>query len=262
MCRKELGHAAVSKGPGRIERAIRALFDAHPDLAFVTDEIAEHCYPNARPIERKHQVATLRAAHRVVANDPDWTGARAKSRGTHWVFYNRGNLQSYSLGRLIAGSFVVYRSQKRSEEAERCLDRWAFSDSNRPGPMSQVIRDRAEALQELYDPGHSYVSYMSPPNGTGGLCDGMWLAQVQQHVAYRDGDAEMRAAIDARREREREAWLAMGSGKRFPPVGDTRQETLTALAERARSLIVQNDPDTVRDGLAAIAGELETMAST
>jgi hypothetical protein len=26
----------MSRGPGRIERAIRELFDAHPDLAFVT----------------------------------------------------------------------------------------------------------------------------------------------------------------------------------------------------------------------------------
>jgi hypothetical protein len=38
--------ADMSKGPGRIERAIRQLFDAHPDLAFVTDELCEHCYPD------------------------------------------------------------------------------------------------------------------------------------------------------------------------------------------------------------------------
>jgi hypothetical protein len=47
----------MSRGPGRIARAIRQLFDANPDLAFVTDELCEHCYPDARPIERKHQVA-------------------------------------------------------------------------------------------------------------------------------------------------------------------------------------------------------------
>jgi hypothetical protein len=86
------------ESPGRVERAIRELFDAHPDEAFITDELvqrflgsthmgrcqnlarrlrvtpnrnerfhgidvlAEHCYPRARPIERKHQVAVLRAA--------------------------------------------------------------------------------------------------------------------------------------------------------------------------------------------------------
>ena len=49
----------MSRGPGRIERALRALFDAHPDLAFVTDELCEHCYPGV-VIEKKHQVAVLR----------------------------------------------------------------------------------------------------------------------------------------------------------------------------------------------------------
>ena len=127
--------------------------------------------------------------------------------------------------------------------------------------MSSVIRDRAEALQKLYEPGHSYVSCMSPPNGRGGLCDGMWLAQVQEHIAYRDGDAEVCAAIDESRERAREASLAMGSGKRFVPVDDDRQETLRALAERARSLAVEIDPDAVRAGLAEIAGELDAMVT-
>jgi hypothetical protein len=63
----------MSRGPGRLERAIRALFDANPDLAFVTDELCEHCYPDARPIQRKHQVAVLRAAWNVLKHDPDWT---------------------------------------------------------------------------------------------------------------------------------------------------------------------------------------------
>jgi hypothetical protein len=58
------GKSPVSRGAGRIERAIRELFDTHPDLAFITDELAEHCYHDAGAIERKHQVAVLRAAHK------------------------------------------------------------------------------------------------------------------------------------------------------------------------------------------------------
>ena len=84
----------MSKGPGRIERTIRALFDAHPDLAFVTDELTEHCYPDARPIERKHQVAILRAAHKVVAHDPNWQAWRIDGQGSGWVFGNHANLSS------------------------------------------------------------------------------------------------------------------------------------------------------------------------
>jgi hypothetical protein len=41
-------------------RAIHELFGAPPELAFVTDELAEHCFPDADKIERKHQVSVLR----------------------------------------------------------------------------------------------------------------------------------------------------------------------------------------------------------
>jgi hypothetical protein len=40
----------MSRGPGCIERAIRQLFDANSHIALVTDELAEHCYPDARPV--------------------------------------------------------------------------------------------------------------------------------------------------------------------------------------------------------------------
>jgi hypothetical protein len=36
----------MSRGPGRIERAIRALFDAHPDDTFTTDYLVKHCNPD------------------------------------------------------------------------------------------------------------------------------------------------------------------------------------------------------------------------
>lgn len=62
----------MSRGPGRIERAIRALFDAHPDDAFTTADLCRACYPDARRIEHKHVVAVTRAAKKVLAHDPDW----------------------------------------------------------------------------------------------------------------------------------------------------------------------------------------------
>ena len=62
----------MSRGPGRIERAIRALFDASPDRAFLTADLCEHCFPNVRRIERKHEVSTLRAVRKIIADDPDW----------------------------------------------------------------------------------------------------------------------------------------------------------------------------------------------
>ena len=61
----------MSRGPGRIERAIRALLDAHPDEAFTTDDLAAHCYPDADVIEHKHRVAVVRAANKVIAGRGD-----------------------------------------------------------------------------------------------------------------------------------------------------------------------------------------------
>lgn len=68
----------MSRGPGRIERAIRALLDAPPDdyEGFGSEDLAEHCYPGVT-IERKHRVVVLRAAHKIVAADPAWTFERA-----------------------------------------------------------------------------------------------------------------------------------------------------------------------------------------
>src|SRR5690242_2974162 len=107
----------MSRGPGRIERAIRQLFDAHPDLAFVTDELAEHCYPDARPIERKHQVAVLRAAHKVVEDDPDWRIWKIVGMGCGYAFVNVCNVQSYVIGRNLCTVFpdIIYRSPKRAQ---------------------------------------------------------------------------------------------------------------------------------------------------
>jgi hypothetical protein len=68
----------MSRGPGRIERAIRELFDARPPDGyggFSAEAMCEYVYPGVA-IERKHRVAVLRAAHKIVAADPEWTFER------------------------------------------------------------------------------------------------------------------------------------------------------------------------------------------
>jgi hypothetical protein len=103
----------MSRGPGKIERAIRALFDAQFDMAFITEELVRHCYPelNRKTIKRKHQVSVIRAAQKVTQRQWDsgtgydtcWESSITRSRnggGNGWVFYNSLSLQSYALGRL------------------------------------------------------------------------------------------------------------------------------------------------------------------
>ena len=105
----------MSRGPGRIERAIRQLFDSSPDLAFVTIELVEHCFPELEwEPEAKHFVSVLRAAHKVIAADPDWQAARIEGQGRGWVFFNHANVQSLALSRMIADGYrQYYRSRAR-----------------------------------------------------------------------------------------------------------------------------------------------------
>jgi hypothetical protein len=195
----------MSKGAGRIERAIRELFDAHPDLAFITDELAEHCFPEAEAIERKHQVSVLRAAQKVVAPDPDWRAWRIEGQGRGWVFVNLANVQSYTLGRIIADRSYIYRSEKRA------LRRAGIWVRRGPGIRAKLVKspygyiaDRSK-LAEVAVNGGDWVTRRKIDNGT-------WAKEVAEHIAYRDGDAGARAVIDAKREEDFQAWLAVGRG--------------------------------------------------
>jgi hypothetical protein len=65
-------------------------------------KLVRHCFSNVEVSERKHQVSVLRAAHKVVAADPDWVAKRMGHQGGGWVFFNHANVQSYALSGLIS----------------------------------------------------------------------------------------------------------------------------------------------------------------
>ena len=68
----------MSKGPGRVARAIVAALEAAPTNALTTQELCERCYEP--PITKKHRVAVLRALKQVMARRDDIaTMARADS---------------------------------------------------------------------------------------------------------------------------------------------------------------------------------------
>jgi hypothetical protein len=162
----------MSKGPGRLERAIRQLFADKPGRALITDELVERCYPDARPFEKKHTVAVLRAAHKVVASDPNWQEWEiGGGRNVGLVFVNMDNIESYALGRLISGDFVsAWRrpSEWRVEEYKNLRVKLDTEDhrrlmapgaawhrfveihrAERDGDTARAIRLKAEAEGEL-----------------------------------------------------------------------------------------------------------------
>lgn len=234
----------MSRGPGRIERAIRALFDASPDLAFVTDELVEHCYPDAKPIERKHQVAVLRAAWNVVARDPNWGAIRGRNGD---VFCNFDNVQSYGLAQLIHDGYWHTKSERWAKRHRA----WWGEDSIR----KNLLLNR-ERLIEHHNGKHQQDC---APGG-------IWYRWVEVHRAERDGDGDRAATIrtDIRAGVMGQMGQLLGGAgisKRCRGPDDGQETTLnhqpTDLATRLRALMAQNDPDVVRAGLADMAAALD-----
>jgi hypothetical protein len=104
----------MSKGPGRVEREIEALFRNKPNDAFATWEICWRVYPNVSTLERKHKVAVTRAAKKVCARLPDWQSTKTWYRGGELVFFNHASVKSYGLARRKSDSRHLSDEQIRA----------------------------------------------------------------------------------------------------------------------------------------------------
>jgi hypothetical protein len=60
----------MSRGPGKIERAIGQAFKAEPERTFGTDDLIAIAFPHIDQVEKKHRVSVLRAARGACR----WTG--------------------------------------------------------------------------------------------------------------------------------------------------------------------------------------------
>ena len=78
----------MSRGPGRVERAIKAAFDAEPTRVFTTEYLCTHVYAGATKIEKKHRVSLIRAAKRVLQREHNWRMTRTHMPGAPFLFFN------------------------------------------------------------------------------------------------------------------------------------------------------------------------------
>ncbi|HEY5930617.1 MAG TPA: hypothetical protein VIU02_09930 [Burkholderiales bacterium] len=122
--RKEI---LMSKGPGKIERAIEWMLAANPEMTYTLDELAAAAYlGETNRIEKKHRVATLRAA-RNVSSRVYWHYLRSGDHGRPLIFYNRLNAASRS----IARNRNIGRSHAETAalwQRDRPSDRFGLSD--------------------------------------------------------------------------------------------------------------------------------------
>lgn len=152
----------MSKGPGRIERAIQAAFAAEPDNAFTTEDLIDRVYPGANRAERKHRVAVTRAAKQTCERlaEQGWRWASSESLGRRLVFYNMYDVQSYAMGRLKTDSYPRYRNTD-------------------PRSMRSASEDDLRARLSPGGRDHHLV-----------VEGGAWWSHVDGWIAERDGDHE------------------------------------------------------------------------
>ena len=100
----------MSRGPGRIEQAIAALLDAEPDNAFTTEELCERVYPGVNRVEKKHRVAVLRAANKLIKRRDNTDCMRCGNLGGTRVYFNLDNVMSYAMARLKTDRLNHYRN--------------------------------------------------------------------------------------------------------------------------------------------------------
>ena len=96
----------MSRGPGRVQRAIAQCFRDNPDRAFTTADLVAVCFPDEER-ESKHEVSVLRAVRDVLERSRDDWHMTRYSGGT-WVFYNAASLPSRT-----DGNSKNYRKIKR-----------------------------------------------------------------------------------------------------------------------------------------------------
>ena len=89
----------MSRGLGKIEKAIEAAFTAYPSATFSVLDLGPIAYPGLDSMEKKHRAAIIRAADKV-AERLWWWKCINERPGGHVIYCNRLDVRSYAIGRL------------------------------------------------------------------------------------------------------------------------------------------------------------------
>lgn len=126
----------MSRGPGKIERAIEAAFASKPGDIFTTEDLTALAYPGINRAEKKHRVAVIRAADRA-ARRMGWKAWRREAPGHELVYLNLRNVRSYAIGRMRAD---FTRNNLTTEDLRQIVDgthphqRYYTKDAERAQP--------------------------------------------------------------------------------------------------------------------------------
>jgi hypothetical protein len=85
----------MSHGPGKIEQAISAAFEAHPDSSFTIGDLARIAFPEASPVDKRHRVSVRRAARKVV-NRGRWCAFNLRTGRREVAYCNLDSEHSFA----------------------------------------------------------------------------------------------------------------------------------------------------------------------
>jgi hypothetical protein len=223
----------MSRGPGRIERAIRQLFDKRPDEAFTTDQLCVLCYnlTYLREVKRHHRVAVVRAGKHVVDLDPDWDIWFTRTPGRPLIWHNAASERSVAMAKVLR----VFAQGSPIEVQEWTQD---VLDGNEVGallaPDGWVSHRVAKHLEKRQD------DTRDKAKATRLVCAARAIGNTYKEK------------VELVRKHEEVAKLIRILG--------AYQGMAADLAERIRWLMQVNDPDMVRKGLGEIADALEASS--
>jgi hypothetical protein len=157
----------MSRGPGRIERAIGDILGAELDNAFTAEELCERVYPGV-PVEKKHRISVIRAVKKLAMHRSEIGRLTGDGLGSKFVFYRRDSVNSYAMARL------------------KCDNGYRSHDPRLP----YCRTNEAQLRRRLDDDRHRELM---APGGT-------WWLEVEIFTAERDGELEKAVRLKAERQ--------------------------------------------------------------
>ena len=136
-------HPDVSRGPGRIQRAIESTFRQNPSSTYSVDELAAVAYPGINQVEKKHRVAVLRAAA-AAAETCGWWYGQAQRPGHSMIYGNPLDLRSYAIWAMrrdfLSGSMTSEQLAKALDDPKDWRSEWKnVQPGGSCGTMSRSI---------------------------------------------------------------------------------------------------------------------------
>ncbi len=146
----------MSRGPGRIQRAIDALIAGDAHGAWLVSDICKQVYPEFDGVEKKHQVAVNRALSSM-ALPKSWEARYSEARGGTRVLYNTGDPVSCAKADWLTkrdGSWEDYRAHHLSERGEPKIDESAHETPSSPDT------DALSALERRFEKTKTYIAFL------------------------------------------------------------------------------------------------------